>query len=172
MSVQLTIKLVEKIDFDKVIYGERSQSGAMGNAGGVIVDVLQNGKMTRYETNSHEHPKVAKAALLRIAENEDYFDTYAVGMGNGVFIKKGIVLVPHEIKGEKERHNSYFTYEIDGKEYNIVCSVYGVFRGLRTKLELQSKDNASNSKPKNTITDVFQKGWEARWRQLAKRGKK
>jgi len=170
-SVQLTVKILDSIDFADVIYGERSQSGAMGNAGGVIIDVLKNGKMTRYETNSHEHPKIATAALLRIAENEEYFDTYAVGMGNGVFIKKGITLVPHEIKGEKARHGSYFTYKIDNAEYNIVCSVYGVFRGLRTKLELQSKDNASNSKPKNPITDIFQKGWEARWRALAKRKK-
>lgn len=167
-SVELTVKILDSIDFADVIYGERSQSGAMGNAGGVIIDVLKDGKMTRYETNSREHPKIATAALLRIAENEDYFDTYAVGMGNGVFIKKGIILVPHEIKGEKARHGSYFTYKIDDAEYNIVCSVYGVFRGLRTKLELQSKDNVSNSKPKNSITDVFQKGWEASWRALAK----
>ncbi len=167
-SVELTVKILDSIDFADVIYGERSQSGAMGNAGGVIIDVLKDGKMTRYETNSREHPKIATAALLRIAENEDYFDTYAVGMGNGVFIKKGIMLVPHEIKGEKARHGSYFTSKIDDAEYNIVCSVYGVFRGLRTKLELQSKDNVSNSKPKNSITDVFQKGWEASWRALAK----
>lgn len=170
-SVELTAKILDSIDFADVIYGERSQSGAMGNAGGVILDVLKNGKMTRYETNSHKHPKIATAALLRIAENEEYFDTYAVGMGNGVFIKKGIMLVPHEIKGEKARHGSYFACKIDDTEYNIVCSVYGVFRGLRTKLELQSKDNVSNSKSKNSITDVFQKGWEASWRALAKRKK-
>lgn len=168
-SVELTAKILDSIDFGDVIYGERSQSGAMGNAGGVILDVLKNGKMTRYETNSHEDPKIATAALLRIAENEEYFDTYAVGMGNGVFIKKAIMLVPHEIKGEKARHGSYFTCKINDTEYNIVCSVYGVFRGLRTKLELQSKDNVSNSKSKNSITDVFQKGWEASWRALAKR---
>lgn len=168
-SVELTVKILDSINFADVIYGERSQSGAMGNAGGVIIDVLKNGKMTRYETNSHEHPKIATAALLRIAENEDYFDTYAVGMGNGVFIKKGITLVPHEIKGEKARHGSYFTCKINDTEYNIVCSVYGVFRGLRTKLELQSKDNISNLKSKNSITDVFQKGWEASWRAIAKR---
>lgn len=163
-SVKLTVKDLDSIDFDDVIYGERSQSGAMGNAGGVILDVLKNGEITRYVTNSHEHPKIATAALLRIAENEDYFDTYAVGMGNGVFIKKGIKLTAHEIKGEKERHGSYFSYKTNGKEYKIICSVYGVFRGLRAKLDTNSKKEA-----KNSITDIFQKGWEARWRSLAKK---
>ena len=35
-SIKLTVKDLDGIDFDDVIYGERSQSGAMGNAGGVM----------------------------------------------------------------------------------------------------------------------------------------
>lgn len=157
-SVNLTAKLLDSIDFADVIYGERSQSGAMGNAGGVIIDVLKNGKMTRYETNSYEHPKIATAALLRIAENEDFFNLYAAGMGNSVFVKKGIELTPHEIKGEKERHGSYFSLNYNGKEYRIICSVYGVFRGLRAKLEITADKKSNNGFVQNSLDQLFRKG--------------
>lgn len=157
-SVKLTVDNLKDIAFKNVIYGERSQSGAMGNAGGIIIDVLDNGEMTRYETNSYEYPEVAAAALLRIAENEDFFNLYAAGMGNSVFVKKGIELTPHEIKGEKERHGSYFSLNYNGKEYRIICSVYGVFRGLRAKLEITADKKSNNGFVQNSLDQLFRKG--------------
>ena len=37
---KLTLEILKDIDFNDVIYGERTQEGAMGNAGGVIITLI------------------------------------------------------------------------------------------------------------------------------------
>ena len=128
---KLSIKILENIDFKDVIYGERSQSGAMGNAGGIILYVLKDEKLIKYETNSFKDEKTALESLRQITLHEDLFDFYYGGMGNGAFINK---MTPLEIDHE----NKCFWYKSHKNRYRIDSSVYGVFKNVAAILEGES----------------------------------
>ena len=118
--VRINASGIADLKMDKVLYGERSQAGAMGNAGGVIFYVLDGETFTEYRANLSNDEKAYSEGLFKIAANESLFDIYAGGMGNGVFIKKGIKL-------EVIEDDKAFWYIKDDKEYKIQSSVHGVF---------------------------------------------
>lgn len=155
-SKKLTLKILEEIDFKDVIYGERSQTGAMGNAGGIILLVIKGDELIRYETNAFKDEKTALEALKQITLHEDLFDLYYGGMGNGVFINKK---TPIEI----DYDNKCFWYTSHKNRYRIDSSVYGVFKNVAAQIE--------GEPPKGL--DVMQKAWEQSLREkfLGKKSK-
>jgi predicted transcriptional regulator len=142
-SIQLTKDIIKDIDFKNVIYGERSQSGAMGNAGGIILYVLKNKEMTRYETNVNDDEETAIEALRQITLNEDLFDLYYGGMGNGVFIRKKVSL------GLDDTENCFW-YEDGKSKYKIKPSVKGVY--------IMTSQRIKGEKPKGL--DSLHQEWE------------
>lgn len=166
---KLNTDILKDIDFKNVIYGERSQSGAMGNAGGIILYVLKNKEMTRYETNVNDDEETAIEALRQITQNEDLFDLYAGGMGNGVFIRKDIDL-------EIDAKNKCFWLKQNDQKYKIESSVPGVFRSVVARIEngtkgydamheaweqsLRDRFATKGAKKNNLIDDALQIGKE------------
>lgn len=126
-STELNLDLLKDIEFKNVIYGERSQSGAMGNAGGIILYVIKDNKLTRYETNVSKDSKTAIEALKQITLNEDLFDLFYGGMGNGVFVKK-------KTKLEIDEKNNCFWYINKKSRFKIEPSNKGVFLGVSERM--------------------------------------
>ena len=168
-STKLTLEILEGIDFKKVIYGERSQSGAMGNAGGIILYVIKDNKLTRYETNVSKDSKTTIEALKQITLNEELFDLFYGGMGNGVFIRKDIDL-------EIDAKNKCFWLKQNDQKYKIESSVPGVFRSVVARIEngtkgydamheaweqsLRDRFATKGAKKNNLIDDALQIGKE------------
>ena len=146
----LTPKILSDLDFNEVIYGERSQAGAMGNSGGIILYVIHNNEFIRYDTNCFRDEETARLALEKIANNENLFETYLGGFGNGVFINKNVNL-------DVAKDDTFFLYIMGGIEYQIVSSVFGVFDEVAKAL-----------KGKQENTDPVHKAWEESWRQKVK----
>lgn len=142
-SKKLSIKLLENLDFKDVIYGERSQTGAMGNAGGIILYVLKDEKIIKYETNAFKDEKTALESLKQITLNEGLFELFYGGMGNGVFINK---MTPLDI----DYDNKCFWYQSHKNRYRIDSSVYGVFKNVAASLEGESPEGL----------DVLHQSWE------------
>ena len=147
-SKKLTLQILEKIDFKDVIYGERSQTGAMGNAGGIILLVIEGDELIKYETNAFKDEKTALEALKQITLHEDLFDLYYGGMGNGVFINKK---TPIEI----DYDNKCFWYTSHKNRYRIDSSVYGVFKNVAAQIEGEPPEGL----------DVMHKAWEQSLRE-------
>lgn len=145
----LTQAGLKNVDFGNVVYGERSQSGAMGNAGGIILYVLENETLTRYETNVFKDKETAVESLKKITTNESLFNLYYGGMGNGVFVSKRILL-------DIDKENSCFWVHDNNKKYRIDSSVPGVF--------LKSSDHMIAGKPGGL--HALQEGWEQSLRDL------
>jgi hypothetical protein len=140
---KLTLEILKNIDFNDVIYGERTQEGAMGNAGGVIITLINKShKFIKYETNLFKDEVVALAALKQIAINNHFFNRYPLNVGNGAYIKRNITL---EILDNEE----CFLYRRGPFIYKIDCSVYGVFRDLSKSLRGDPN-----------IGDPMHAGWE------------
>lgn len=138
--------------FENVIYGERSQAGAMGNAGGILLYALDGDEFTMYYANLFKDEEAYREGLFKIAANEFMFDLYAGGFGNGVFIKKGIKLVIIE-------EDKTFWYIKDEQPYKIKSSVVGVFDTVAKALLTGKQDKI----------DPMQEAWEARWRDEFKK---
>lgn len=147
----IPIKIAD-LDFRTVLYGERSQAGAMGNAGGIILYVLDGDEFIMYYTNLSDDEVAYREGLFKIAANEDLFDIYAGGMGNGVFIRKGVKL-------EIIEDDQAFWYEDGGKQYKIESSVRGVFETVAKALQTGSQG----------MIDPMQKSWEQQWRDEFKK---
>lgn len=148
-SIKLDKTKLKEIDFNNVIYGERSQSGAMGNSGGIILYVKSKDSLEKFETNMHEDEKTAVEALRLITINEELFDLYYGGMGNGAFIRKNIDLII-------DKKNKCFLYHDGNNKFRIDSSVYGVFKNIAARLEGKT--------PKGL--DVIHKGWEQSLRNI------
>lgn len=155
-SKKLTTKILEKIDFKDVIYGERSQTGAMGNAGGIILLVIEDDELIKYETNAFKDEMTALEALKQITLHEDLFDLYYGGMGNGVFINKKTPI-------EVDYDNKCFWYTNHKNRYRIDSSVYGVFKNVASQVEGEPPEGL----------DVMHKAWEQSLREkfLGKKSK-
>jgi len=152
---KLTKIKLKDIEFDDVIYGERSQSGAMGNAGGVILYVFKQNILMRYETSVFDDEKTAREALKQITLHEELFNLYYGGMGNGVFInKKSPLKIDHK--------NKCFWYASNGDTYRIDSSVYGVYKSVVESIE--------DGVPKGLYT--LHQAWEQSLRKLFSKKKK
>lgn len=150
ISKHLTEDLIKNYDFSKVIYGERAQSGAMGNSGGIVMYVIEDDVLVRYETSIRENEEVAILTYGYIAKNEKYFDIYQGGMGNGVFIMKGLEL-------EIDEDNHSFWHRHDNNKFQIVTS-----QGIFTNVSKYISGNSSRR------IDPIHESWEDGWRKWAK----
>ena len=147
--VKLTQGALANIDFANVVYGERSQAGAMGNAGGIILYELNDGKLTRFNTNVFDDEKTCLAALKLITKNEHLFDIYYGGMGNGVIVKKSVTLLP-------DPEQNCFWLETKSDRLRIDASVPGVYMKVAKQLAGEEAGGL----------DVLQKDWEESLRKL------
>ncbi len=131
ITKKLSKSILDSIEIDKIIYAELTPPGAMGNAGGIIIYIIQGSKseMIRFETSIYDDEETALLAEeilfkyldseLNISRREPlYFDFYYGGMGNYVFINKKVNL---------SIQDNYFVYRVDDLEYQIFSSVQGVF---------------------------------------------
>jgi len=121
-EIELTEEILNNMDFSKVIYGERSHTGAMGYAGHVLLYVF-DGKMIPYLARFYKDENVYILAMEAVEKNIEFFNLRRGGFGNGVLIKKDTSL---SIELEKE----CLIYEHDQKKYQIYCSVFGILHTL------------------------------------------
>lgn len=149
VSVKLTQTKLASIHFADVVYGERSQAGAMGNAGGIILYELKDGKLTRFNTNVFDDEKTCLAALKNITKNEYLFDIYYGGMGNGVIVNKTVTLHP-------DPEQNCFWLETKSDRLRIDASVPGVF--LKVSKQFAGEEPGG--------LDALQKDWEESLRKL------
>ncbi len=133
-SLIISAENLDSIDFNKVIYCEISPIGAMGNEGGIIIYVMEdNDNLITYETNVSIDEESYDATLELINQMANLFVNYSGGMGNYVYIKKGVQL---EID---EKYNCFW-YHSKNTKLRIDSSVVGVFQ--RVVAEMKSKEEA------------------------------
>jgi hypothetical protein len=142
-TIKLTPELVMRLNLGAIVYGEQTRLGGMGNAGGVILYAAEEGHLTRYETSYYEDETAWSDVRTRIDDNEALFDFYSGGMGNGVFIKKGISFTIKHYTSEARRLDSHFVYQQGGVRYRIFSSVYGVFRNVARALTEGGMNNGN-----------------------------
>lgn len=128
-SLIITADNFDSIDFDKVIYCEISPMGAMGNEGGILIYVLgNNNALITYETNFSIDKESYDKASEEIRRKDNLFISYSGGMGNDVYIKKGVQL---EID---EKHNCFWFHSQNTK-LRIDSSVVGVFGSVAAEMK-------------------------------------
>ena len=141
-SVIITAENLDLIDYDKVIYCEITPKGAMGNEGGILIYVLNDDDtLITYEINVKIDAKVYDTVSERITENKILFDNFYGGMGNHVFIKKGILI-------EIDRKNNCFWCHLQSTKLRINSSVNGVFLNVAADIQKTwKKDKTVNKEP-------------------------
>jgi len=120
---KLTKSLLESIETENILYTEVTPLGAMGNAGGIIIYLIQeeDKEMICYEVNIDDEEEIYLLAEDKIYLGQKHFNYYYGGMGNNVFINKKINLAIGD---------AYFIYNAGEIEYQILPSVKGVFTGV------------------------------------------
>lgn len=127
-STSITSENINSIDFDNVIYCEITSLGGMGNEGGIMMYVIDNEDLTIYETNILSDGRSYNGAFDNIEKRKDLFRNYYGGMGNNVYIKKGIQL-------EIDKHENCFWYRSQNVRLRIDSSVKGVFIRIARELK-------------------------------------
>lgn len=128
-SVIITAENLNLINFDQVIYCEISPMGAMGNEGGILIYVLgAKDELTTYETNESLDKESYENTSEYINRNTNLFINYSGGMGNYVYVKKGIQL---EID---EKYNCFW-YHSQNTKLRIDSSVRGVFLNVAAQMK-------------------------------------
>ncbi len=122
---RLSQSLFDTISAGNIIYAEYAEAGAMGCAGQAIFYILEEENLVCYRTSVFSNEDLycqVKKLLLTYSngpmDNNPLFDYYYGGMGNHVYINKNITLKVAE---------DYFVYTRGNENYNIYCSVLGVF---------------------------------------------
>ncbi len=137
-AITLSKKIMDNLSVNDIIYAEVAEGGAMGNAGGISVYILEDKQLIRYETdllddeNSYlraikllfQHQNKCKYENLEV--NEILFDYYYGGMGNHVFVNQQITL---------KKDDDFFIFQQEGDNYKIYCSVQGVFNCVAYSIE-------------------------------------
>lgn len=162
----LTFELLKKYDISKIIYSELAESGAMGNAGGVIVYVEDNNALLcytlSYYTNKEDFLKTWSYLFKYQTEykpeeyplKESIFNYYYGGAGNHVLINANVKL--------KESGTNFIYYYNDNK-YVIKPSVEGVFNSVSYNINKKKDEEliencqywiSKNSKWKAAYDDV------------------
>lgn len=120
---KLTKLLLESIETENILYTEVTPLGAMGNAGGIIIYLIQeeDKEMICYEVNIDDEEETYLLAEDKIYLGQKHFNYYYGGMGNNIFINKKINLAIGD---------AYFIYNAGEIEYQILPSVKGVFTGV------------------------------------------
>ncbi|MEM6686544.1 MAG: hypothetical protein AAF617_12245, partial [Bacteroidota bacterium] len=116
----LTTAILKNLSVEDIVYAEIAESGAMGNAGGIIVYAIKNELLCRYETSLFENETAyveAQNLLLKhqnglkvdtVELEEILFDYHYGGMGNHVLVNKKIFL--------RDREN-HFILNMNDKKY-------------------------------------------------------
>jgi len=142
-TIELTTDKIEKLAIKDVIYAESSVGGAMGNAGGVMIYVIEHQKLIRYETNLFSDSDTYQKASEWLLKHQNEFkldgikvenvvlDYHYGGMGNHIFINKNIKL---------QKRNVGFLYSEGDLQYEIACSVLGVFNAVVYSMENPQED--------------------------------
>ncbi|WP_282081447.1 hypothetical protein [Aquimarina algiphila] len=147
MSEQKTTKLskeiIDDLSANDIVYAELAEGGAMGNAGGITIYVLENKELSRYETSLFDDKNFYSDAEKLLLEHQDkleyedleidkvLFDYHYGGMGNHVFVNKKIIL---------KKGKDFFTFKMEDDDYKIYCTVQGVFNSVA-----HSIDNIKNN---------------------------
>ncbi|MBR5408977.1 hypothetical protein IK112_03530 [Candidatus Saccharibacteria bacterium] len=131
MSEKLTASFINKLDPKNVIYAEYAHSGAMGNVGGMMFYVLEDGNLNLYETNIFKHQADYEAGCEFLQKNEDLFCKMNGGFGNLVFVLA-------DSKLEDDSNSSHLVYKKDGKRYCIESSVLGVYMRIHEQAVMLS----------------------------------
>lgn len=120
-SILIAPENIDDIDFNKVLYAEVSAEGAMGNAGGILIYVLEDeDKLITYETNTSINKEMYEAASEKIKQNISLLNAHSGGFGNYVYINKKANL-------EIDEEYSCFWYHSKNTKLRIDSSVEGVF---------------------------------------------
>lgn len=132
-AIKLSKEIIDKISVNDIVYAELAESGAMGNAGGIMMYVFEDKELVMYETNLFDEENLYSEAgnlLLKHQNKLEYenlekgellFDYHYGGMGNHVLVSKKITL---------EKEDGYFTFNTEDDNYEIYCSVTGVFNSV------------------------------------------
>lgn len=137
-SVIITSENLDSIDFDKVVYCEISSAGAMGNAGGILLYLLdgeEDGEdnFITYETNVSTDEESYEATSERMNQKANFFVNYSGGFGNDVYVRKDTQL-------EVDEEYNCFWYHSQNTKLRIDSSVRGVF--LQVVSEMTNEDEA------------------------------
>ncbi|WP_067145462.1 hypothetical protein [Pseudotamlana agarivorans] len=131
----ITLQTFNNIPLEQIIYTEIADSGAMGNAGGILLYTLESEKLCCYQTNMFEDEKLylkIREVLTRhqtaikiegIEIVKDMFNYYYAGFGNHVFINKSFSVRKKE------------DYLMVNGMYKVTSSVKGVFESISTEME-------------------------------------
>ncbi|NME71049.1 hypothetical protein [Flammeovirga aprica] len=129
-TITLSNDTLGTISKEDIIYAEVSEPGAMGNDGGIIIYLIENNQLIRYVTSffSNEELYISARKLFdkstdkinfpEVDVNQNYFNYYYGGVGNHAFVNNNSSLQIGE---------EFFVYIKEHKEYQINCSVRGVF---------------------------------------------
>lgn len=132
-TVQITKSNLESISIPNILYAEIAESGAMGNVGGIMIYSIEMEHLICYETSLFNdesmYMEVRKRLLAHqngflqeeLSQEKILFDYHYGGMGNHVFIQKGI---------ELDLKEGFFVYHIGEHQHSIIPSVEGVFNAV------------------------------------------
>lgn len=133
-SIIINAKILDSIDFDKVIYCEISPMGAMGNEGGILIYFLKSeDSLITYETNESVDKQFYNAVSKIINQKVNNFIGYNGGMGNYVYIKKNAQL-------EIDKKYNCFWYHSQNTKLRINSSVQGIFLSVVSDMASQNSD--------------------------------
>jgi hypothetical protein len=127
MANQLTLEILNHLNFKDVIYMEETSPGAMGNVGGVVLEVLGSSGLDRYETNLDTDPAARSAAVAKLKENLDLYDHHYGGYGNEVYVRKGVRILIDVPNGQ-------FILRKEEDQYPFKSSVRGVFKSVAASM--------------------------------------
>ena len=131
-SVELTKLLLATIKPSDVVYAEITSPGGMGNSGGMLLYVIKDTQLKLYTTSSFSDREVYMETDNLIfhhfskIKKLDEFNYYPGGVGTYVYIHKNVKLT---IKA------GFFTYRIQGAEYNILSSTMRVFYNVLSRMK-------------------------------------
>lgn len=135
-KIELTKDNVINLNINDVIYSEIAASGAMGNAGGVMVYLFVNSEFILYHTNVFDnelvYQKVWKLLFQSQDEKASCLNYHYGGMGNHAFTNDNFDL----IIGDNQ-----FVLKTKYLVYKIIPSVNGVFEQVSHSLEKSKLNN-------------------------------
>lgn len=124
----LTVEIVRQMDFQDVIYIEASSPGAMGNMGGMVIEVVKGDALVRYETNIEIDEAAWNAAREKVKANGSLFDYHYGGFGNDAYLRKQAPIVVDEA-------HERFVFLHGSKKFPFSSSVSGVFRRVAASIK-------------------------------------
>ena len=129
----LTLELMQTLTPGEIIFAEAAVSGAMGNAGGIVIHRMEEGELVRYSTNIFtDEPAYLKAWKMLFKHQDRYFydgkeegevlfEYHYGGMGNHVLLNRAASF---------RLEDNHLVYEGKSREHRIDCTVRGVFNNL------------------------------------------